>query len=118
MTDKPKTELHSQETTMPSSAALLRRDTTAPADSDNIRARRNALIAHWAAGKLSLSGWEIEAYADMLHVVDHEEPGDADILRQLKADFAERGVAIDDRELEGALRTCHKQALRETWCTD
>ncbi|MBB1249771.1 ATPase inhibitor subunit zeta [Rhizobium sp. G21] len=103
---------------MPPHTAALRREPADDVDNDNIRARRNALIAHWAADRLSLSGWEIAAYAEMLHAVDHEEPGDADVLRQLKADFAERGVAIDERELESALRTCHKQALRETWCTD
>jgi hypothetical protein len=110
--------MQSLETLMPSHTAALRRDLADPSNNDNIRARRNALIAHWAAERLSLSGWEIEAYADMLHAVDHEEPGDADVLRQLKQDFAERGVAIDDRELESALRLSHKQALRETWCTD
>jgi hypothetical protein len=110
--------MQSLETSMPPHTAAIRRDLTDTGDNDNIRARRNALIAHWAADRLSLSGWEIAAYADMLHAVDHEEPGDADVLRQLKADFAERGVAIDGRELESALRTCHRQALRETWCTD
>ncbi|MDH6269444.1 hypothetical protein M2360_004872 [Rhizobium sp. SG_E_25_P2] len=103
---------------MPPHTAAIHRDLADTAGDDNIRARRNALIAHWAADRLHLSGWEIAAYAEMLHAVDHEEPGDADILRQLKADFAERGVAIDDRELESALKTCHKQALRETWSTD
>jgi len=65
--------------------------------------RRNKLIGLWAAQKLGLSGDEAEAYAKSIVKADFQEPGDADVLRKLSADFAAKGIDISDDDLHRVL---------------
>jgi hypothetical protein len=65
--------------------------------------RRNRLFGRWAAEKLGLSGDEAEAYAKSVVKADFEEPGDDDILRKVKADFAAKGVDQSDHQIARTL---------------
>jgi len=66
-------------------------------------ARRNKLIAAWAAEKLGLSGDDIASYAKDVQRADFEEAGDEDVFRKLRADFDAKGVAIPDDDIREAL---------------
>jgi len=85
---------------------------------ENIRARRNHLVAHWAAGRMGYDDTLSEGYGRALHAADHEEPGDADVIRKLRSDLSSRGIRVEDVELGWVLRECHRQALRDTHSTD
>jgi len=66
-------------------------------------ARRNKLIAAWAAEKLGLSGDDAASYAKDVQRADFEEAGDEDVFRKLRADFDAKGVAIPDDDIREAL---------------
>jgi len=50
-------------------------------------ARRNKLIAAWAAEKLGLNSEDVADYAKEIQRADFEEAGDKDVERKLRADF-------------------------------
>ncbi|MDP3255002.1 MAG: DUF1476 domain-containing protein [Bosea sp. (in: a-proteobacteria)] len=62
-------------------------------------ARRNKLLGLWAAEKLGKAGADADAYAKAVVVADFEEAGDDDVLRKVRGDFAEGGVALGDDEI-------------------
>ena len=63
-------------------------------------ARRNKLLAAWAADKLGLSGDDaVAAYAKEIQRADFEEAGDDDVFRKLRADFDAKGVTVSDDDL-------------------
>ncbi|HJU32195.1 MAG TPA: DUF1476 domain-containing protein [Hyphomicrobiaceae bacterium] len=66
-------------------------------------ARRNRLIAQWAAGKMGLSGAEVDDYVKAVRKADLLEKGDDDVFRKLKQDLSGKGVTIADTELRKAL---------------
>ena len=66
-------------------------------------ARRNKLIAEWAAAKLGMSGAEIEDYIKAVRRADFEEAGDDDVFRKVRKDFDDKGVAVSDAELRKAM---------------
>ncbi len=76
-------------------------------------ARRNKLLGNWAAGKLGLSGADADAYAKSVVVADFDEPGDADVLRKVSKDFADKNVAISDSEIRTEMDTLLGQAVAE-----
>ena len=78
-----------------------------------VRARRNRLVGEWAAGKLRLSGTEVEAYASAIVHADFEEVGDEDIVRKLVADFSAADVAVDDGEIRRMLDDKMGEARRQ-----
>ena len=60
-------------------------------------ARRNKLLAHWAA---PLAGkTDVEAYAVDVIKSDFEEAGDDDVFRKVKADLDAAGAGVTDIEL-------------------
>ena len=66
-------------------------------------ARRDKLFGLWAAGKLGLTGTAADAYAKSIVVEDIKEPGDADVLRKVIADFAAKGVQSNAADLSKTL---------------
>ena len=62
-------------------------------------ARRNKLLGLWAAEKLGKTGAEADAYAREVVVADMQEAGDDDVLRKVKHDFDEAGVAQSNQEI-------------------
>lgn len=53
-------------------------------------ARRNRLLAEWAAGILGKTGPEAADYAREVARSDLQEPGDEDVFRKISADLAGR----------------------------
>lgn len=68
-----------------------------------VTARRNKLVAHWAASLMKLSAEETEAYAKAVVQSDFEEAGDEDVIRKLLGDLTAAGVAMDDAGIRAAL---------------
>jgi len=73
------------------------------------QARRNKLLGLWAAAEMGLSGDDADAYAAEVVKADLEEPGDADVMRKLLADFEAKGVSHS----EHVIRTRMDQLMDE-----
>lgn len=76
-------------------------------------ARRNRHLAHWAAGKLGLTGPAEEDYVKAVRKADLASKGDEDVFLKIKKDFEDKGVAIADKELRKAMDDFLAQAARE-----
>lgn len=74
-------------------------------------ARRNKLIAAWAAEKLGKTGDEVAAYAKEVQRADFEEAGDDDVFRKLRADFDAKGVAISDDDIRNMMQEKLAEAI-------
>jgi hypothetical protein len=66
-------------------------------------ARRNKLLAEWAAAKLGIAGDALPDYVRSVVKADLEEKGDEDVFRKLHNDFAAAGVKVSDAELRAAM---------------
>lgn len=64
-----------------------------------VGARRNKLLGLWAAGLLSKTGEDADAYALEVIKSDFEEAGDDDVFRKVKQDLIAGGKEIPDTEL-------------------
>lgn len=62
-------------------------------------ARRNKLLAEWAAAKLGITGTALEEYVRAVRKADLEEMGDDDVFRKIKNDLAVGGVTVSDTEI-------------------
>jgi hypothetical protein len=61
--------------------------------------RRNKMLAEWAAGKMGLSGADIEEYVKAVRKADLAEKGDDDVLRKVAKDLSDKGVKVADADL-------------------
>jgi hypothetical protein len=66
-------------------------------------ARRNKLLAEWAAAKLGIRGDALPDYVRSVVKADLEEKGDEDVFRKLHNDFAAAGVKVSDAEIRTAM---------------
>jgi hypothetical protein len=66
-------------------------------------ARRNKLIAEWAAQKLGITGPAVQEYARSVLKADLEEKGDDDVFRKLRKDFDAAGVKVSDADIRGMM---------------
>ena len=66
-------------------------------------ARRNKLIAEWAAAKLGIMGSALQDYVRAVVKADLEEKGDDDVFRKLHNDFAAAGVKVTDAEIRAQM---------------
>jgi hypothetical protein len=82
-----------------------------------IIARRNRLLGLWAAQELDITGAGADAYAREVVAADFDEPGDADVVRKLMADFSAKGVALTEhrlrKEMERLMEVAREQVLTE-----
>ena len=78
-----------------------------------ISARRNRLLGHWAAEKMSLTAEETDAYAKAVVQADFEEAGDEDVIRKLLGDLTAAGVDIDEAGVRAALEEKAIEARRQ-----
>lgn len=76
-------------------------------------ARRNKMLAEWAAAKLGITGQQLEDYVKAVRRADLEEKGDEDVFRKLRADFDEKGLAIKDVEIREVMGKFLAQAVAE-----
>jgi len=84
-----------------------------------INSRRARLIGLWAAERLGIAaGEKAEAYAQEVVSADLDEPGHADIIRKLQADFKAKGIDISDhritKELERQWEIAQQQVAPPT----
>lgn len=64
-------------------------------------ARRNKLFGLWAAEKLGEA--DAEAYAKTVVAADFDRPGDEDVLEKVAADFAGKGISLDNAALRAEM---------------
>jgi hypothetical protein len=75
--------------------------------------RRNKMLAEWTAGKLGIDGAALEDYVRAVRKADLAEKGDDDVLRKVRKDFADKGVAIDDAEIRKMMGEFLAKAVTE-----
>ena len=76
-------------------------------------ARRNKLLGHWAASRLGKSGAEAEEYAKSVVLADFEEAGDDDVIRKVKADLEQGGLATSESDIRAKLNDFLSEAVAE-----
>ena len=64
-----------------------------------VEVRRNKLLGLWVAEMLGLSGADAEAYAKEVVSADFEEPGDADLIRQIQGDTHTQNIDLSEHRL-------------------
>ena len=64
-----------------------------------VEVRRNKLLGLWVAELLGKAGDEAEAYAKEVVAADFEEPGDADLVRKVLADFEAADTEFSEHRL-------------------
>ncbi|HVZ05431.1 DUF1476 domain-containing protein [Hyphomicrobium sp.] len=75
--------------------------------------RRNKAVAEWAGAKLGLTGDALEAYIKDVRKADLAEKGDDDVFRKVKADFAAKGIAVDDAEIRTIMASALAKAVTD-----
>lgn len=78
-----------------------------------IVARRNKLVAHWAADLMKLTAEEKDAYAKAAVQADFEEAGDEDVIRKLIGDLTAAGIETDEAMIRRALADQAEEAKRQ-----
>lgn len=78
-----------------------------------VNARRNKLVAQWAAAKMGLTSEETDAYSKAVVQADFEEAGDEDVIRKLLGDLTAAGVETSDEEVRQALADQTVEARRQ-----
>ncbi len=76
-------------------------------------ARRNKMLAEWAAAKLGILGDALGDYVKAVRRADLEEKGDDDVFRKIRKDFDEKGVPIQDDEIRQAMSEFLAKAVTE-----
>ena len=76
-------------------------------------ARRNKMIAEWAAEKLGITGDDVEVYIKSVRRADLEKAGDEDVVRKISTDFADQNIAISDDEIRAKSQEFLAKAVSE-----
>jgi hypothetical protein len=76
-------------------------------------ARRNKLLAEWAAAKLGIMGAALQDYVRAVLRADLQEKGDEDVFRKIRKDFDDSAVNVSDAELRRAMGDFLAQAVSE-----
>lgn len=78
----------------------------------NTLARRNRMLANWAAGLLGREG--DQAYISEVMASDFIEAGDADLTGKLMDDFAAAGMEMDEQTIQAKMNEFHLVAAQNT----
>ena len=78
-----------------------------------VSARRNRLLAHWAAEKMELTPEETAAYAKAVIQSDFEGGGDEDVIRKVLGDLVAAGCDVDQAAVRTALEDKAVEARRQ-----
>ncbi|MFV0279431.1 MAG: DUF1476 domain-containing protein [Rhodoblastus sp.] len=76
-------------------------------------ARRNRLLAAWAAEKLGKQPGDADAYFKEVMMADLEEAGDDDVIRKIVADFAKAGVDQSEHQIRRTMDEFMTAAIAE-----
>jgi hypothetical protein len=82
-----------------------------------VAARRNKLLGEWAAAKLGLSGAAFTDYVNAVVKADLEHTGYG-AHDKVSRDFTERGLAVGEPELRGAMADFLRIAVRQVESAD
>ncbi len=66
-------------------------------------ARRNKMVAEWAASKLGITGAALDDYIKAVRKADLEEKGDDDVFRKIRKDLDAKSIAVSDNEIRDAM---------------
>jgi len=78
-----------------------------------IVSRRNRLFGLWAANKFGMPDNKALDYAKEVVLADFEEPGDDDVVRKVLKDFADKGLAMDEKTLRTEMDRLLGEAARQ-----
>lgn len=78
-----------------------------------VEARRDRLLAEWAAERMGLAPAEVPAYVEGLIAADLAAPGPDDVVAKVLGDLRERGVEVEERELRARLSAFEQAAWRQ-----
>jgi hypothetical protein len=78
-----------------------------------VSARRNRLLAHWAAEQMELTSEEADAYAKAVIQSDFEGAGDEDVVRKVLGDLIAAGCDVDQAGVRAALEDKAVEARRQ-----
>ncbi|HET6322832.1 MAG TPA: DUF1476 domain-containing protein [Hyphomicrobium sp.] len=76
-------------------------------------ARRNKLLAEWAAAKLGIMGAALPDYVRAVLKADLQEKGENDVFRKIHNDFATAGVKVSDQEIRATMAELMAKAIEE-----
>lgn len=76
-------------------------------------ARRNRMVAEWAAEKLGLAGADVEEYVRSVRKADLAEKGDEDVFRKIRLDFDAKGISISDDDLRKQMTSSMVEAVKQ-----
>jgi hypothetical protein len=76
-------------------------------------ARRNKLLATWAAEKMGVTGEALDAYIKEVRKSDLAAAGDDDVFQKVKADLAAKGANVADAELRKQMDEFLAEAVRQ-----
>jgi len=78
-----------------------------------VSARRNRLLAHWAAERMELTPEEASAYSKAVIQSDFEGAGDEDVIRKVLGDLVAAGCDVDQAEVRAVLEEKAIEARRQ-----
>jgi len=78
-----------------------------------VSARRNRLLAHWAAEQMELTSEEADAYSKAVIQSDFEGAGDEDVIRKVFGDLVAAGCDVDQAAVRAALEEMAVEARRQ-----
>jgi hypothetical protein len=78
-----------------------------------ILARRNRLLGEWAAGLMSLTPEETDAYRKAVVQADFEESGDEDVIRKLLGDLTGARTDVSEADIRVKLEEMTVEARRQ-----
>ena len=76
-------------------------------------ARRNKMIALWAAEKLGLKGAEADSYALSIVMAALEASGEHDVTHKIRQDFDAKGVVQSDHQIERTMTEFMTKAIAD-----
>jgi hypothetical protein len=76
-------------------------------------ARRNKMIAEWAAAKLGITGQAVADYIKAVRKVDLAGKGSSNVFEKIKSDLAAKGINVTAAEIKKQMAEMLAQAVRE-----
>jgi hypothetical protein len=76
-------------------------------------ARRNRLLAQWAAEKLGLAGAQAGAYVKDLIAAEFGPGGEDDVFRKIRQDFDAKGVVQTDHQIRRTMDELLTRAIEQ-----
>lgn len=76
-------------------------------------ARRNKLLGLWAAEQLGLAGAEADSYALSVVMSAFEDKGERDVMTKIRQDFAAKGVAQSDHQIDRHMTELMERAIQD-----